>query len=101
MVDPRSILVCSCEDPIPLDAQALHQSCRGGHLVTGRQFCRAELGKFRELVATGAAVTMGCTQESPLFREAVGDDANVTFVNLRETAGWSKDAANAGPKIAA
>jgi ferredoxin len=100
MADPRTILVCSCEDTMPLDAQALHQGCRGGRLVTGRQVCRAELGKFRELVATGAPVTMGCTQEAPLFREAAGD-ADVSFVNLRETAGWSKDAANAGPKMAA
>ena len=55
MADPRSILVCSCEDTMPLDAQALHQGCRGDRLVTGRQFCRAELGKFREIVAAGGA----------------------------------------------
>jgi hypothetical protein len=66
MVDPRSILVCSCEDTIPLDAKALHHGCRGGRLVTGRQFCRAELERFREIVA-GGAVTIGCTQETPLF----------------------------------
>ncbi len=48
MADRRTILVCSCEDTMPLDAQALHQGCRGDRLVTGRQFCRAELGQFRE-----------------------------------------------------
>jgi ferredoxin len=101
MADRRTILVCSCEDTMPLDAQALHQGCRGDRLVTGRQFCRAELGQFREVAAAGAPVTMGCTQEAPLLREAAGDDADVSFVNLRETAGWSKDAANAGPKMAA
>jgi hypothetical protein len=101
MVDPRSILVCSYEDTMPLDAEALHQGCRGGRLVTGHQFFRAELERFRELVATGAPVTIGCTQEAPRFREAAGDDAHVSFVNLREAAGWSKDAANAGPKMAA
>jgi ferredoxin len=101
MVDPRSILVCSCEDTMPLDAGALHQGCSGARLVTGRQFCRAELERFRELVASGAPVTIGCTQEAPLFREAAGGDADVSFVNLREAAGWSKEAANAGPKMAA
>jgi ferredoxin len=101
MADPRTILVCSCEDTMPLDAEALHQGCRGGHLVTGHQFCRAELGRVRELVGRGGPVTIGCTQEAPLFREAAGDDADVSFVNLRETAGWSNDAANAGPKMAA
>jgi ferredoxin len=101
MADRRTILVCSCEDTMSLDASALHQGCRGDRLVTGRQFCRAELGQFRDAVAAGAPVTMGCTQEAPLFREAAGDDGNVSFVNLRETAGWSNDAANAGPKMAA
>ncbi len=85
---------------MPLDASALHQGCRGGRVVTGRQFCRAELERFRELVATGAPVTIGCAQEAPLFREAAGN-ADVSFANLRETAGWSKDAADAGPKMAA
>jgi ferredoxin len=101
MVDPRSILVCSCEGTMPLDAKALHHGCRGGRLVTGRQFCRAELERFRQHVASGVPVTIGCTREAPLFREAAGDAADVSFVNLRETAGWSKDAANAGPKMAA
>jgi ferredoxin len=101
MADPRAILVCSCEDTVPLDAKALHQGCRSGRLVTGRQFCRAELERFREFAATGTPVTIGCTQEAPLFREAAGDGADVSFANLRETAGWSKDAAEAGPKMAA
>jgi ferredoxin len=97
----RRILICSCEDTMPLDAQALHQGCRGDRLLTGRQFCRAELGQFREAVAAGAPVTMGCTQEAPLLREAAADDADLSFVNLRENAGWSNDAADAGPKMAA
>jgi ferredoxin len=87
---------------MPLDVQALRHGCRGGHLVTGRQFCRAELDRFRELIAAGTPVTMGCTQEAPLFREiAAQSDSDVTFVNLRENAGWSTDASGAGPKMAA
>jgi ferredoxin len=102
MADQPVIMVCSCEDTMPLDAQALHQGCRGGRLVTGRQFCRAELGRFRELVAAGTSTTMGCTQEAPLFREvAAGGAGGLSFVNLRETAGWSGDAAGSGPKMAA
>jgi ferredoxin len=102
MADQRAILVCSCEDTMPLDAQALPHGCRGGRLLTGRQFCRAELQRFRELVATGTPITMGCTQEAPLFREiAAGAASDVTYVNLRENAGWSADAAGAGPKMAA
>jgi hypothetical protein len=69
MADQRAIVVCSCEDTLPVDAQALHHGCRNARLVTGRLFCRSELERFRELVATGAPITMGCTQEAPLFRE--------------------------------
>jgi ferredoxin len=102
MADQRATLVCSCEDTMPFDSQALHQGCRGGRLVIGRQFCRAELGRFRELVAAGTSVTVGCTQEAPLFREvAAGGAGDLSFVNLRETAGWSGEAAGAGPKMAA
>jgi ferredoxin len=35
-----------------------------------------------------------------VFSEAAGDAA-VTYANIRETAGWSKDASAAGPKMAA
>ena len=102
MADQRIILMCSCEDTMPLDAQASQRGCRGASIVTGHQFCRAELECFRELVATGAPITMGCTQEAPLFRDIAAESGgDVTFVNLRENAGWSADAASAGPKMAA
>jgi ferredoxin len=102
MVDQRTVMVCCCEDTMPLDAQALRHGCSGARLVTGRQFCRAELGSFRELIASGTPVTMGCTQEAALFREIAAQSASeVTLVNLRENAGWSADAASAGPKMAA
>ena len=47
-------------------------------------------------------LTVGCTQEAPLFSEVAGERAGaISFVNVRETAGWSTDAAKAGPKMAA
>jgi ferredoxin len=102
MADQRALVVCSCEGTMPLDSEALRHGCRGGQLVTGRHFCGAERERFAALVAAGAPVTMGCTQEAPLLREiAQQGDHNVTFVNLRESAGWSSDAAKAGPKMAA
>ena len=102
MADQRIILMCSCEDTMPLDAQASQSGCRGASIVTGHQFCRAELERFRSVVARGAPVTMGCTQEAPLFRDIAAESGgDVTFVNLRENAGWSTDAASAGPKMAA
>lgn len=102
MPGQRTVVVCSCEDTMPLDGAALARGCGGAEIVTGHQLCRAELGRFRALAAAGAPLTIGCTQEAPLFRETVGAGAGeLTFVNLRESAGWSTEAAKAGPKMAA
>src|SRR5260370_17666192 len=87
---------------MPLDAGALARGCRNFDIATGRQFCRAELDRFRALAGSGAPLTVGCTQEAALFREVTEDSgADIRFVNLRESAGWSTDAAKAGPKMAA
>src|SRR5215469_3231717 len=102
MADRHKILVCSCEDTMPLDGGALARGCRNFDIVTGRQFCRAELDRYRALASSGAPLTVGCRQEEPLFREVTEDTgADLRFVNLRETAGWSAEAAKAGPKMAA
>jgi ferredoxin len=97
---PRNLLICSCEDTMPLDAAAVHRVCRGSAVTTAHQLCRAELDKFRVAAAAGAPLTVGCTQEAPLFSE-VAPAADIRFINIRETAGWSADAAQAGPKMAA
>lgn len=101
---PRTVLICSCEDTIPLDGQAINRVCRDVEVIEGRQFCRAQLDRFRKAAANGDAVTVACTQETPLFNEIaseIGGSAALTFVNIRETGGWSKDGSKAGPKIAA
>jgi ferredoxin len=102
MPGQRTLLVCSCEDTMPLDAGALARGCRGIEVVSGRQLCRAELERFRTLAASGTPLTVGCTQEAPLFREVAADSGSeLSFVNLRESAGWSTEGAKAGPKMAA
>jgi ferredoxin len=102
MPDRSKILVCSCEETMPLDESALKRGCRGADILKGRQLCRAELDRVRALLGAEAPLTIGCTQEEAAFREIAGDSATaMRFVNLRETAGWSDDAANAGPKMAA
>src|SRR6185295_2993361 len=95
---PRNILICSCEDTMPLDAEGVRRGCRGAQVSTARQLCRAELERFRAAAAAGEPLIVGCTQEAPLFAE-VADGGEITFVNLRETAGWSAQRAQAGPKM--
>jgi ferredoxin len=100
---PRTVLICSCEDTMPLDGDAVSLACRGT-VIEGRQFCRAELNKFRKAAADAEAIVVACTQEAPLFREVASEiegSAPLSFVNIRETGGWSEDAAKAGPKMAA
>src|SRR4051812_6147079 len=102
MAEKRTILVCSCEDTMPLDADAISRGCRGAQVKTANQLCRAEIERFRNAVAGVGDVVVGCTQEAPLFSEvAAGQAAALSFANVRETAGWSADAASAGPKMAA
>jgi len=101
---PRSILICSCEDTVPLDGETVRRACRASVVIEGRQFCRTELERFRKAAANGGGVTIACTQEAPLFEEVAGEierAGTINFVNIRETAGWSKDSDKAGPKIAA
>jgi ferredoxin len=101
---PRTLFVCSCEDTMPLDGDAIQRGCKGATVQTARQLCRAEADRFQAGLAGDAPVTVACTQEAPLFAElaeGAAPEADLTYVNIRETAGWSKDAKAAGPKIAA
>jgi hypothetical protein len=43
----RHILICSCEDTMPLDEKAVKRGCRAAKITTARQLCRAELATFR------------------------------------------------------
>ena len=47
MAEKRTILVCSCEDTMPLDADAIRRGCRGAQVTTAHQLCRAEIERFR------------------------------------------------------
>jgi ferredoxin len=103
MAERPQILICSCEDTMPLDADAVRRGCRA-RVTTAHHLCRAEIERFRAIAAEGDRIIVGCTQESPLFSEVAAErekPSPLTFVNLRETAGWSDQGAKAGPKMAA
>src|SRR6202000_2817742 len=98
---PRNVFLCSCESTMPLDLDTVRRACPGMNIGRADQLCRAEFERFRAAVETGAPLTIGCTQEAPLFgttAQESGRGANISFVNVRETAGWSAQAENAGPK---
>jgi ferredoxin len=87
---------------MPLDPAAIGRGC-AADITQANQLCGLELDRFKQALASGSPITVACTQEAPLFREVAENSpqTQLTFVNIRETAGWSKDAAAAGPKAAA
>jgi ferredoxin len=103
-LDGRTVLVCNCEASMPLDGAALGRALGAEAPVVHTQLCRAQLAAFRHAVETGEKLLVACTQEAPVFAETateMGAEADLAFVNIRERAGWSDEAAKAGPKIAA
>ncbi|MGL4635760.1 MAG: 4Fe-4S dicluster domain-containing protein [Beijerinckiaceae bacterium] len=86
------------------DKAAVAKACPGAKVKTANHLCRKEVDFFAELASKPGKLLVGCTQEAPLFQNIAEDEtlkATLGFVNIRETAGWSKDVKKAGPKTAA
>lgn len=99
---PKTILICSCEDTMRLYTAAIKRGCRNSEIAEFRHMCRAELDRFRDAAKVAGPMIVGCTQEAPLFADAMqGRSERTEFVNIRETAGWSLEGRQAGPKMAA
>ncbi|WP_338824997.1 4Fe-4S binding protein [Bradyrhizobium septentrionale] len=81
---------------------AIKRGCRNSEIAEFRHMCRAELDRFRDAAKVAGPMIVGCTQEAPLFADAMqGRSERTEFVNIRETAGWSLEGRQAGPKMAA
>ncbi len=120
-------LICDCNRTMPLEPQnpqglvATVRQALGktpGASADGLEtvhsvLCRREAQAFqRAAVQTGREgdeLLVACTQEQRLFLElneqtegaAPVQERPIRFVNIRETGGWSRDAAQAAPKLAA
>lgn len=98
---------------MPLDPAALSKAlppeAGDGLQALHSTLCRREAGAFQRAAKTGEDLLVACTQESRLFLELNAEtegapgvqERPIRFVNIRETGGWSKDAKQATPKIAA
>ncbi len=96
-------LICDCNQTMPLNPSSLGAALNE-KLTLHSTLCRREAGAFIKALASGQDLVVACTQESRLFnRLAEQNKASVPikFVNIRETGGWSREAAKASPKIAA
>jgi ferredoxin len=86
------------------DAKAVGKACPSANIKTANHLCRSEFAVFNELMSRPGKLIIGCTQEAPLFQDTA-DEANapakLSFVNIRETAGWSVEGGKSGAKTAA
>ena len=101
----RQVHLCSCNRTMPFDADAFAKAAAAAGAASVQTFdamCQHELARFGD-VADGDTL-VACTQESRLLGEAANDSPKVStmrFFNIREKAGWSKEASFATPKLAA
>lgn len=104
MTQNATLKVCNCNRTMKLDGAALARALGRGEAITiHSELCRAELESFRGALGDESCL-VACTQEAPLFAEvaqAAGAAAELRFLNIRETAGWSAEGDAALPKIAA
>jgi len=100
----KIIKLCDCNGTIALDGKALASALKlGAPLAVHTELCRREVGAFQQALQSGDCL-VACTQEAPLFAELseqAGAKHELKFVNIRETAGWSRESRLATPKIVA
>lgn len=84
------------------DAGLVGRACAGASVETARQLCKSEIDRFIGAASDAGQLVVACTQEQPLFTEVAQDlPAALSFVNIRETAGWSAEGGKAQAKMAA
>ncbi|MGE0097124.1 MAG: 4Fe-4S binding protein [Hydrogenophaga sp.] len=101
-------LICNCNQTMPLNPEVLGQAL-DEDLTLHTTLCRRDAPAFQRACRSQDELVVACTQESRLFIElseqtegAVPLDVRpIHFVNIRETGGWSREAAQATPKMAA
>jgi ferredoxin len=104
MAAPRSTLkVCNCNRTMTLDGVALGRALGREAIPIYSELCRKEVDGFTSALKDPAC-TVACTQEAPLFTQiAAGANSSteLSFVNIREAAGWSAEGPAATAKMAA
>ena len=100
------LLVCDCEGTMKIDADGIASGLGcAGSATAFTQLCRRALGAFKDRLGADQPMIVACTQEAPLFSEIAAEaeqrTAPLSFVNIRESAGWSTDTASKTAKMAA
>lgn len=103
-LNEKQVLLCSCEGTMDLDAKAIAKTFDQDAPFVHTQLCRSQQPEFQKALQDGDLI-VACGREAPLFEElrsTMGEDApDVSYVDIREKAGWGVDGKKAAAKIAA
>jgi len=98
----KSLILCDCAGSQPIDAAAVDQvggiRCSRVHSA----LCTTQSDAAAKALAAGDTI-IACQQERAVFEDLAEEIGALPpgFVDIRDRAGWSEQAAQAGPKMAA
>ncbi|MBT3558378.1 MAG: 4Fe-4S binding protein [Rhodospirillales bacterium] len=105
VINGVTTFVCDCEGTAPINAGVLGKTLDDQAIEPATMLCGRQLNMLEEFLPTAEGpVTVACTQMSHVFEEMaeeIGYEGELGFANIREKAGWSKEVAQATPKVAA
>ena len=95
---PKTILMCSCEDTMRLDTAAVERGCRNERDQRPSGICAVPNSTGSATPPATEAADRRLHAGAPLFRglRPANVRSGIDFVNIRETAGWSKKARQPG-----
>ena len=104
MAATTTCMLCSCGNSQTIDEGKLTDAL--GQLIgrPSQSLCRGEIKKFQTALQSADRLLVACEQEAATFEavaEAQDFAGTITFVDIRDQAGWSRDGAAATPKMAA
>lgn len=98
----KKLILCDCLGTQRLDPAALSEASGRACSRIFTEACGRDLQAVAAIASEGGAL-IACQQQATLFRE-MAEDAGAEldgFLDLRDRAGWSEQAAHSGPKMAA
>lgn len=102
--EKNPVLICDCEGTMRLNTKGLSKALGNADVLPHTSLCRSQVEALSSAAAGHASLTVACTQEVPVFLEVLENHdpaPAVTYVNIRERAGWSHEGEKATQKIAA
>lgn len=98
----KTLLICDCLGSQKLNAEALSEATGLSCGKCYNSLCVDQLDVAADAIAQGDVV-IACQQEAPRFADLAEEaDADMPlFVDIRDRAGWTEDANDTTPKIAA